>query len=150
MGAFFILLTRRYDMGLQSSIKDAVNWNVPVVGMQTTLQEVVEKMAADDVSALLVKSDNSVVGLVSEMDVLDAIVGNKNLGTAKVAEFLTRCELITDQPVKSPCAQLDESESVQNALKVLQAAGTHHLLVSGGQNKVGMASLHNLLRLAAA
>lgn len=138
-------------MGLQSSIKDAVNWNVPVVGMETTLREVIEKMAADDFSALLVKSDNSVVGLVTEMDVLDSIVGKKDPDTAKVAEFLTRCELITGQPVKSPCAQLDESESVHNALKVLQAAGTHHLLVSGEQDKkVGIASLLDLLRLITA
>lgn len=138
-------------MGLQSNIKDAVNWNVPVVGLQDSLRAVIEKMVAENISSLVVKSDNSVVGLISEMDVLDCIVANKDLESASVADYLTRCELITGQPVKSPCAQLDESESVANALKVLAAAGTHNLLVSGdGDKKVGIATLHNLLRLVLA
>lgn len=135
-------------MGLQSIIKDAVNWNVPVVGLQDTLREVIGKMVAANVSALVVKSDNTVVGLVSDMDVQDCIVKNKDLNTTRVDEFLTRCELITDQPVHSPCAQLDESESVLNAMKVMAAAGTHHLLVSGDNDKkAGIASIRDLLRL---
>ncbi len=137
-------------MGLQTSIRDAANWNVPVVGMQSSMREVIEKMVAAKVSAVLVKSDDTVTGLVSEMDVLDCIVGKNDLDTARVAEFLTKCEVITGQPVKSPCAQLDESESVQNALKVLAAAGTHHLLVAGEGDKAGIAALHDLLRLAVA
>ncbi|MDD3618126.1 MAG: CBS domain-containing protein [Desulfobulbaceae bacterium] len=137
-------------MGLQTSIRDAANWNVPVVGMQSSMREVIEKMVAAKVSAVLVKSDDTVTGLVSEMDVLDCIVGKNDLDTARVAEFLTKCEVITGQPVKSPCAQLDESESVENALKVLAAAGTRHLLVAGEGDKAGIAALHDLLRLAVA
>ena len=135
-------------MGLQSEIKDAVNWEAPAVGLQSSLREVIQKMVYSNTSALVVKTDDAVVGLVTDMDLLDCISNQKDLDKTRVSDFLTPCELITDQPTKSPCAQLDESESVENAIKVLDASGTHNLLVSGASDKeAGIASIHSLLKL---
>ncbi len=135
-------------MGLQSEIKDAVNWEAPSVGLQNSLREVIQKLVANNVSGLIVKTDDAVVGLVTEMDLLDCISNQKDLDKTRISEFLTPCELITNRPTKSPCAQLDESESVENAIKVLSAAGTHNLLVSGASDKeAGIASIHSLLKL---
>jgi predicted transcriptional regulator len=90
-----------------------------------------------------------VAGLVTDMDLIDCISNKKDLDKTKVAEFLTPCELITDDRTKkSPCAQLDESQSVENAIKVLSASGTHNLLVSGPSDKeVGIATIRDLLKL---
>ena len=135
-------------MGLQSEIKNAVNWEAPAVGLQSSLREVIQKMVYSNTSALVVKTDDAVVGLVTDMDLLDCISNQKDLDKTRVSDFLTPCELITDQPTKSPCAQLDESESVENAIKVLDASGTHNLLVSGASDKeAGIASIHSLLKL---
>ena len=135
-------------MGLQSEIKDAVNWEAPAVGLQSSLREVIQKLVANNISALVVKTDDVVVGMVTDLDLIDCISNQKDLDKTRVSEFLTPCELITDQPTKSPCAQLDESESVENAIKVLDASGTHNLLVSGASDKeVGITSIRNLLKL---
>jgi len=135
-------------MGLQSEIKDAVNWEAPAVGLQSSLREVIQKMVYSNTSALVVKTDDAVVGLVTDMDLLDCISNQKDLDKTRVSDFLTSCELIAGHPIKSPCAQLDGSESVENAIKVLSAAGTHNLLVSGASDKeAGIASIHSLLKL---
>ena len=135
-------------MGLQSEIKDDVNWEVPAVGLQSSLREVIQELVGSNTSALVVKTDDAVVGLVTDMDLLDCISNQKDMDRTKVSDFLTPCELITDQPTKSPCAQLDESESVENAIKVLAAAGTHNLVVSGSKERgSGIASSRDLLKL---
>ena len=136
-------------MGLQDEIKDAVNWEAPAVGLQSSLREVIQKLVSSNTSGLVVKSDDVVAGLVTEMDLIDSISNKKDLDKTKVTDFLTPCELITgDRTKKSPCAQLDESQSVENAIKVLSASGTHNLLVSGANDKeVGIASIRDLLKL---
>ena len=135
-------------MGIQSEIKDAVNWDAPTVGLQSSLREAIQKLVANNVSGLVVKTDDAVVGLVTEMDLLDCISNQKDLDKTRVSEFLTPCELITNRPTKSPCAQLDESESVENAIKVLSAAGTHNLVVSGANERgTGVVSSRDLLKL---
>ncbi len=135
-------------MGTQSEIKDAVNWEAPAVTLQSSLREVIQKLVANNASALVVKTDDAVVGIVTDMDLLDCISDQKDMDETRVSDFLTACELITNVGTRSPCAQLDESENVENAIKVLDAAGTHNLLVSGASDKeVGIASIRNLLKL---
>jgi len=61
---------------------------------------------------------------------------------------MTRCELISDQTVKSPCVQLDEDEHIFSAIKVLNEAGVSHILVSGGKGEpVGMVSSLDIVKL---
>ena len=135
-------------MGTQSELKDAVNWEAPAVTLQNSLREVIQKMVNNNASALVVKTDDAVVGIVTDMDLLDCISDQKDIDETRVSDFLTACELITNVPIRSPCAQLDESESVENAIKVLDAAGTHNLLVSGASDKeVGIASIRDLFKL---
>lgn len=135
-------------MKLQSEIKDAVNWEAPSLSLESSLREVIQKMVSNNVSALAVKTDDVLVGVVTDMDVIDSISDQKDLDKTKVSDFLTSCELITNKRQKSPCAQLDESESVENAIKVLSAGGIHNLVVAGGTEKeVGIASISDLLKL---
>ena len=135
-------------MKLQSEIKNAVNWKAPTLSLESSLREAIQKMVTNNVSALAVKIDDALVGVVTEMDVIDSISDQKDPDKTRVSDFLTACELITNQGQKSPCAQLDGTESVENAIKVLSVAGTHNLVVSGRTDKeVGVASVRDLLKL---
>ena len=135
-------------MGLLSEIKDAVNWDAPAVDLQSSLREVIQKMVDSDASAVVVKTDDAVVGVVTEMDLLDCISNQNDLDETRVSDFFTACELITSQPAKNPCIQLDESESVENAIKILAAAGTHNLVVAGSKERSsGIVSSRDLLKL---
>lgn len=134
-------------MGLTSEIRTAVNWNAPCVDVEDNLKAVIQKMADSKVSALVVKSGDNIAGVVTDMDLMRSIVEKEDLDTVKVAKFMTACELITAEGAKTtPCAQLDESESVENALKVMDVAGVHNLLVTGERGKAGMVSARDLLK----
>ena len=134
-------------MGLQDEIKTAVNWQAASVDAEDSLRTVIQKMVDSKVSALVVKSGETVSGVVTDMDLMRCVVEKMDLDEEKATNFMTACELITAEgSKKSPCAQLYESESVENALMIMDAAGVHHLLVSGDDQKAGMVSIPDLLR----
>lgn len=135
-------------MGFNDEIIKAVNWDTPSVDIETNLKTVTQMMVDNQNSALTVMKGDEVMGVVTDMDILESLGRNDDLNTTKVSEFMTTCELISDKEIKSPCAQLDAAESVTNALKVMNSAGIHHLLVSGDdKKKVGIVSILDLLKL---
>ncbi|HSH13708.1 MAG TPA: CBS domain-containing protein, partial [Desulfurivibrionaceae bacterium] len=69
--------------------------------------------------------------------------------TTKVFECMTACDLITRSGAKNPCVQLHEDETVGNALKLLEGAGVHSLMVSGPNSQcLGIISAGELLQAA--
>lgn len=136
-------------MGFKDEIINAVDWDTPSVDMESNLRAVIQMMVDHQRSALTVTMGNELMGVVTDMDILESIGRDDDLDETKVAEFMTTCELISDKEIKSPCVQLDASESVENALGVMNIANTHHLIVSGDdEKKVGMVSILNLLKVA--
>lgn len=134
-------------MALHDEIKTAVNWQAASVDAEDSLRTVIQKMVDSKVSALVVKSGGTIAGVVTDMDLMRCVVQKKDLDTEKASKFMTACELITAEGAKkSPCAQLYETESVENALMIMDAAGVHNLLVSGDNQQAGMVSIRDLLR----
>lgn len=138
-------------MGFNDEIVKAVNWNVPSVDMEANLRTATQLMVENQSSALIVMMNDEVMGVVTDMDIMESLGKNDDLDETKVAEFMTSCELISNEEIASPCAQLDSAESVNNALAVMNSAGIHHLLVSGEEkNKAGIVSILDLLKLVLA
>ncbi len=136
-------------MGMQDEISTAIKWDTPSVNAEHSLRFVIEKMAQSKASALVVKMDNVVVGIISDSDLLKSLVDKKNLDEATISELMSPCDLITENSTINPCAQLDDTESVENALKVLDASGTHNLLItSADDNEAGIVSIVELLEAA--
>jgi 3-hydroxyisobutyrate dehydrogenase-like beta-hydroxyacid dehydrogenase/predicted transcriptional regulator len=134
-------------MGLSDTIQSAVQWGAQSVDMADSLRTAIARMAQAGTSALVVKSGGEVVGLVTDQDLMGSVARGDDLDTVTVAGFMTPCEIISGKEVKNPCVQLDETQSVGNAIGVMDVAGTHHLLVTG-ERGVGVISAHDLLRLA--
>lgn len=135
-------------MGLNDDISAAVNWDAPRIAMEDSLRVVIQKMVDSRTSALLVKVGAEVAGIVTDMDVMKAVVDENDLDKTKASNLMTACELISGNVVKSPCVQLHEAESVKNALGVLDTAGVHNLVVSGENDKLtGIVSIRDLLKL---
>ena len=134
-------------MGLNDTIKNVVEWDAPSVDSEDSLRDAIYKMASCK-SSLLVKLNGVVAGIVSDMDVMHSLVEGDDLDETKVSGFMTACQVIAGQPVKSPCIQLHEDETVKNALGVMDTAGVHNLVVSGDHDKrVGTVSICDLLKL---
>ena len=133
-------------MGLGSEISSAVKWDSPSVDMQGTLRTAINKMVNSGVSALVVKSDDQVVGVVTDMDLMRCIAKGDDLDAVAVSSFMTSCEVISGKKIKSPCIQLDKTQSVKDAIGVMELAGVHHLFVAG-EKDAGVISAQDLLRL---
>ena len=133
-------------MGLGDKISSAVNWDAPSVDLSDTLRSAITKMANSGGSALVVKSGAEVVGVVTDMDLMGSIAKGDDLDGVTVTTFMSSCEVISDKKIKTPCVQLDETQSVKNAIGVMDVAGTHHLLVTGEKGS-GVVSANDLLRL---
>ncbi len=134
-------------MGLGDEISPAVNWEAPSVDLADTLRTALTKLAKSGTSALVVKRGAEVIGVVTDMDFMGSIAKGGDLDGVTVSEFMSPCEVISDKKIHSPCVQLDESQSVKNAIGVMDLAGIHHLLVTG-EKGAGLVSATDLLRLA--
>ena len=135
-------------MSLKDTISKAITKDTPVVALDDTLETAIRKMVDGCCSALVVKSDDELIGIVTDMDIMESVSRNGLTGKIRVADFMLKCELISRKQTKSPCIQLDENESVENALKIMAGAGVHHLLVSGANNKnIGIVSSYALINL---
>lgn len=133
-------------MGLYDKVTSAVDWNTPGIDVNDSLREAIQKLKESNATALLVKMQNKVLGVITDMDLMRSVVLKKDLDETKVSEAMTACELITNKAVKSPCIQLHESETIENALGVLHLAGLHNLVVTGENEDIaGTVSIRDLL-----
>lgn len=134
-------------MGYDDTIKSAIKTDPPRLGLEDNLRTAIEKVSCKDCSGAIVEANGEMIGIVSEMDLMQAVSSNRDLDDTKVADIMTTCELIRDKLQKTPCVQLDEDQSVFSGLKVMTEAGVHNLLVSGAGDKViGLASASDLLK----
>lgn len=133
-------------MGLGDAISSTVKREAPSVDVQDSLRTAITTLARGMVSALVVKRGGEVVGVVTDMDLVGSVANGADLDGVTVASFMTPCEIISDTRVQTPCVQLDETQSVENAIGVMALAGTHHLLVTGEQGACVL-SANDLLRL---
>lgn len=134
-------------MGLQKTIKSVMRLDRPKVNGNISVKEVIATMVEHGVCAISVEMDGAVVGVVTDMDLVGALVHRGDPAKAKVFECMTACDLITRSGAKNPCVQLDEEETVENALKLLDGAGVHSLMVSGKKDQcVGIISAGELLQ----
>lgn len=135
-------------MALHDPIKPAVK-HTPTVRLNDSLQTAAKYMALHDTSALIVKDGEELVGILTDMDIMDGIVHYDDLAGTNVASCMTACQLITESPAQSPCVQLYEEESVKNALEIMSTAGVHNLLVSCEMGLgTCMVSIRDLLKVA--
>ncbi len=135
-------------MGFNNEIGSVVNWNTPSVEMNDSLKVVTKKMVDNRTSALTVTVDGNVTGVITDTDIMLCIDKGLDLDEIKASQFMSSCEIISGSRAKSPCVQLDATQTVENALGVMSKAGTHHLLVTGDNDKVtGVVSILDLLKL---
>lgn len=136
-------------MGLNDSISMAIINDKPTIAMEDSLRTAINKMVENKSTALAVKSGDELVGIVTEMDLMDCMSRNEDLDQTKANYCMTACELITQERTQTPCIQLAEDESVKFGLNLMAHAGVHHLLISGADDKaVGIVSSIDLLKVA--
>ena len=104
-------------MDNKRTIKRAVKRKFPAVGLRDTLDTALQAMAKANASALVVKADEDLVGVVTISDIMYSLANKDDLHQTPVSSFMTSCEFISDKATNNPCVQLDEDEDVLSAIK---------------------------------
>ena len=135
-------------MDTGKTIRNALRDKISTVSVDESLDIALKTMARDDATALLVKTGDEPVGIITISDIMYSMANEENPKEIMVSSFMTKCELITTQTVKTPCIQLDEDENILSAIKVMNEAGVSHVLVSGDKGEpVGMVSSLDIVKL---
>jgi predicted transcriptional regulator len=137
-----------YIMNDGKTIKDALRKDVPAVEVDDMLETAMKSMADENLTAMMVKQGEEIVGILTISDVMYSLADGENPQQTKVTAFMTKCELISAAGVRSPCVQLDEDEDLLAAIKVMNEAGVNHVMVSGPDGRpAGMVSSLEIIRL---
>lgn len=138
-------------MDTSRKIKDAIVREYPTIDLEANLQSAIEMMANNNVSALVVTSRGILIGLVTISDILFCLAHDNDLQETEISSFMTKCDIISEEGTRNPCAQLDEDQDVISAIKVMHEGGVRHLVVSSGKGEpVGIVSSLELIKLLAA
>lgn len=128
-------------MDFTKPLKDILDDSYPTVMLDDNLKKALKSMANDHTTALLVKQNDELVGIITISDIMHSLVKGDDPAETSVSTFMTSCELLSGKSIKSPCVQLDEDEDLLAAIKLMNEAGVDHILVSGSRGEpAGMVS----------
>ena len=116
-----------------SVVRKVMMWPVATVDGDTTLTQVAEALAADEVGALCVIEDDRLAGIVSERDVVAHVAAGADPSHLTAAEVMTN-DLVTASP----------DDSVLEAARRMTDAQVRHLPVLEGGLIAGIVSMRDL------
>jgi CBS domain-containing protein len=118
-------------------VRDAMSSEVLSVGPAHTLRQVAQAMSARKVGAAVVldpEADGP--GILTERDVLEAVAAGEDPDAELAAEHLTREAVVADP-----------SWPLVKAAQAMLSGGFRHLVVTQGDEVVGILSVRDLVRV---
>lgn len=121
-------------------VRDAMSSVVLSVGPAHTLRQVAQAMSSRKVGAAVVRDpDADGPGILTERDILEAVAAGEDPDSELAAEHLTRDAVVADP-----------SWPLEKAARAMVAGGFRHLVVTDGDEVVGVLSVRDLVRVWAA
>jgi CBS domain-containing protein len=114
-------------------LRKVMMWPVATVEGGTSLAEVAEALAAEEVGALCVTEDGRLVGIVSERDVVAHVAAGADLAHLTAAEVMSN-DLVMAAP----------DDSVLEAARMMEGAQVRHLPVLDDGRIAGIVSMRDL------
>ena len=90
-------------MVTNDTISGVIERKFTAVSNGDTLETAVKIMTQANVTALVVKQDDEVTGIVTIKDIMYSIAKGDDLQGTKISSFMTACEFITKKGTKNPC-----------------------------------------------
>ncbi|PIQ96646.1 MAG: signal transduction protein [Nitrospinae bacterium CG11_big_fil_rev_8_21_14_0_20_56_8] len=109
----------------------------PIISIdrESTAQEAVQLMNAHNIGAILIKSLDTYVGIVTDTDMARKVIGGGlNPETTPVAKIMT-----------SPLKTMDCYMPMEEANEVMRKSGIRHLVITEEEKIVGMLSVKDLV-----
>jgi CBS domain-containing protein len=108
-------------------------WPVATVDGGSTLDEVAEALAADEIGAVCVMEDGRLAGILSERDIVTHVAADADLSHLTAADVMSN-DLVTVAP----------DDSVLVAARRMEEAQVRHLPVLDNGRIAGMVSIRDL------
>lgn len=99
-----------------------------------SLRSVAQELVADEIGVVFVRTPGGPVGLISERDLVNALVGGGDFDTRQAADIAT-----TDLVV----AQAEDS--IASVGQLMLKSGVRHIAVREGDTVVGLVSIRDVL-----
>jgi CBS domain-containing protein len=115
-------------------LSDVMRTEFITVAPEDTLGEVAEKMTALNVGSVVVKDFGTLIGILTERDLLKAMAARVHSSEARVRQFMT-ADPVTAAP------EMDCEEAKQLMLD----KGFRHLPIVDGEDVVGVVSLRRVV-----
>lgn len=120
-----------------ATVADAMETDLVLTGAERTLGEAASLMRERDLEAALVTDGGELVGIITARDLLRAVAGRADAGTALVRHFMTA------EPLTVP-----SGAAAAAAVFLMSEYGVHHLPVVDDGRPVGMVTLGDATRVA--
>ena len=103
---------------------------------EASIREVAQKMVADRVSAMLIRDDDGLCGIVTDRDIRERVVAHGLAGDRPVTDIMTSTPI-----------SIDGDAYAYEAMMLLMQSNIHHLPVTYGGGLLGMVSRSDFMRL---
>jgi len=151
-------------MEFQDLIKHHMRRDIVYTTPEERLSDVIFKMSHARTDIVVVKSNDDLVGVITESDIYYALVKDvlpdpanqkkqpRDITDLKVVEVMRgppagqvmdSCESVGIHP----CVDTFEDDTIENAIRIMQRSGLHHLLVNDTHNRlVGTLSSGDIIK----
>jgi CBS domain-containing protein len=117
-----------------ATLSDVMRTNFITVAPEDTLGEVAEQMTALDTGSVVVKDFGTLIGILTERDLLKAMAARVHSSEARVRQFMT-----VDPITAAPDMDCEEAE------QIMLDTGFRHLPIVDGDDVVGVVSLRRVV-----
>lgn len=126
-----------YRVSTGYTVADAMTHEPVTISPNKTLRDAAKVMAKEHVGSLLVKEDDSIIGILTEQDVVrKGVAGSGNTALKKVKEVM-ETNLTTTTP----------DEDIFEALRIMRDYNIRHLPVMHQGKFVGLVTLKDILKI---
>lgn len=117
-------------------VLDRKGGNVVTVDGATTVLEAIGTMSQANIGAIVIVQDGKAAGIFTERDYLRKIaLEGRSSGSTTVSEVMS-----------SPLITVDPGESTKDAMETMTECRCRHLIVTEGEEMVGIVSLGDLVK----
>ena len=145
-------------MKFTNTIKQHMKRDIVYTTEDERLADVIFKMSNAETDIAVVKFKDDIVGVITETDIYFALVKEVFPEGSRVIEDIHVLDIMRGPRAKEvmtscdslgwhPCIDTFEDDTIENAIRIMQKSGLHHLLVLNKKNKlVGTLSSHDIIK----
>ena len=117
-------------------VKDVMTKNVISIDSSMTVKDAAKKMEDANVGSIVITKENTPVGILTERDFVNRIIGKDKAATTSVSEVMTQ-----------PITVVGPDETVWDVAEVMRSRGIHKIPVQDGNKLVGIFTATDLVRV---